>query len=317
MESITEKGKPCLIFQNNRFRLVYKGLESTTWRCTKKACKAQIHTLPSGEVKELTVTHNHDDKVLNIQLDKLKAQCKRKAVDQIDSRPAKVMREALSSLDNTHSITTSDLKNCRLMMYREKRKTLPTLPKTMAQCVQKVSDVPLQTGRGENFLLDSRMTDKINGIITYTCDSNLRRLCAADTILGDGTFYVAPKQFHQLYTIHAFLNMIYVPLVFCLLPDKATATYELMLNIIVNRCAELNVSFRPTTVLLDFEMAAHNAFRRVLQGIKIMGCRFHYAQAVFRKIATLGLKPLYTDSKSQTGYWLKKFLRSQCCRQNK
>ena len=43
MESITEKGKPCLVFQNNRFRFVYKGLESTAWRCTKKACKAQIH----------------------------------------------------------------------------------------------------------------------------------------------------------------------------------------------------------------------------------------------------------------------------------
>ena len=38
--------KPCLIFQNNKFRCVYKGLNLTTWRCT--FCKARIHTLPTG-----------------------------------------------------------------------------------------------------------------------------------------------------------------------------------------------------------------------------------------------------------------------------
>ena len=83
MDGKTEKGKPCLIFQNNKFRCVYEGLNSTTLRCT--FCKARIHTLPTGEVKEQTVTHNHKDKVPKIQLDVFITQCKRKAVGQIDS----------------------------------------------------------------------------------------------------------------------------------------------------------------------------------------------------------------------------------------
>ena len=104
MDWKTEKRKPCLIFQNNKFRCVYKGLNLTTWRCTY--CKARIHTLPTGEVKEQTVTHNYKDKGPNIQLDVFKTQFQRKAVDQIDSRYAKIMQEALSTLYNTESFTT-------------------------------------------------------------------------------------------------------------------------------------------------------------------------------------------------------------------
>ena len=76
-----------------------------------KDCKAMIHTDANGDVLEKSVTHSHIDKVPDVQLDALKTQVKRygKAVEQIDARPSKIMRESLACMDNTYNVTTSDM----------------------------------------------------------------------------------------------------------------------------------------------------------------------------------------------------------------
>ena len=43
--------------------------------------------------------------------------------------------------------------------------------------------------------------------------------------------------FHKLYTVHGYLNGHYIPLVRCMLSNKATATYVHMLNTIQANCA--------------------------------------------------------------------------------
>lgn len=123
----------------------------------------------------------------------------------------------------------------------------------------------------------------------------------------DGTFYVAAKFFTQLFTLHGYIGGNYMPLVFCLLPDQLSATYELMLQIIMQECIRMNLVFQPKTVLLDFEQATHSAVRKCIPTAAILGCRFHFAQAVFRKIAALGLKTIYNDAQSPIGQWLRKF----------
>ena len=80
-----------------------------------------------------------------------------------------------------------------------------------------------------------------------------------------------------------------------------------MLQCILQECTRLNLVFQPKTVILDFEQATHIAFQRCIPSTAILGCRFHFAQAVFRKIATLGLKPIYTDVHNPIGQWLRKF----------
>ena len=87
------------------FAMVY--IASTSWRCTMKDCRAMIHTDANGDVLETSVTHSHIDKVPDVQLDALKTQVKRKAVEQIDARPSKIMRESLACMDNTQNVTTS------------------------------------------------------------------------------------------------------------------------------------------------------------------------------------------------------------------
>lgn len=42
--------------------------------------------------------------------------------------------------------------------------------------------------------------------------------------------------------------------------------------------------------MMDFELASMNAVREVLPDSSIVGCLFHWAQAVWRKVAGLGLR---------------------------
>ncbi|XP_048254795.1 uncharacterized protein LOC125381649 [Haliotis rufescens] len=101
-------------------------------------------------------------------------------------------------------------------LYRARRSTLPPLPAHRRDLV--IPDQFQTLGAGKQFLLINDGDD--NKILGFSTTSNLRFLCAADTIYGDGTFYVTPRLFYQLYTLHAFVTNKMVPLVFLLLPDK-------------------------------------------------------------------------------------------------
>jgi hypothetical protein len=95
--------------------------------------------------------------------------------------------------------------------------------------------------------------------------------------------------FLQLFTIHNIKNGHYIPLAFCLLPDKCTQTYRDLLLLIMTECSKLNLTFCPKHVVADFEKAIYNAVSAVWPQSQILGCRFHLRQAWWRKIQALGL----------------------------
>jgi hypothetical protein len=82
-------------------------------------------------------------------------------------------------------------------------------------------------------------------------------------ITMDGTFNYCTKFFLQLFTIHNIKNGHYIPLAFCLLPDKCTQTYRDVLLLIMTECSKLNLTFCPKHVVADFEKAIHNAVSAV------------------------------------------------------
>jgi hypothetical protein len=65
-----------------------------------------------------------------------------------------------------------------------------------------------------------------NNIVNNKIKKNLRFLSDCETIYLDGTFSYCTKFFVQLFSIDGVKNEQYVPLVFCLLNDKRTETYE-------------------------------------------------------------------------------------------
>ncbi|CAN7938308.1 unnamed protein product [Ixodes hexagonus] len=106
---------------------------------------------------------------------------------------------------------------------------------------------------------------------------------------ADGTFKVAPALFYQLYTVHCKVNGAVIPAVYVLMKSKTEAAYTKLLSVLKSKCAAAD----PSTVLLDFEQAANNAFRRVFPSCQALGCFFHLRQCVYRKLQSEGLQESY------------------------
>ena len=149
----------------------------------------------------------------------------------------------------------------------------------------------------------------MNKIAVFSCTTNLVSLCGGARIYVDGTFSHCTKFFLQLFTLMGFIGDRYIPLAFCLLPNKQEASYSKLFSLLKNHCsADLGLDFTPQTVVIDFEKAIHNAVASVWSGAVIIGCCFHLGQAWWRKIQQLGLTSEYKDKKSEIGVWLKSIM---------
>ena len=106
---------------------------------------------------------------------------------------------------------------------------------TLQETIATLRSMPLSTHRKEDFLM---LCEENNGkgFVIFTTKLNLQTLCSADTLLMDVTFKSCPKPFYQLYTILAYANTFYIPLVFALLPDKTQSTYETLLHYLLTQC---------------------------------------------------------------------------------
>ena len=53
---------------------------------------------------------------------------------------------------------------------------------------------------------------------------------------------------------------------------------------------------------VDFEKAVWGAFRKVLPDLQLLGCAFHWNQALWRKVQGLGLQTAYTTDHATSSY---------------
>ncbi|XP_021350012.1 uncharacterized protein LOC110448209 [Mizuhopecten yessoensis] len=117
----------------------------------------------------------------------------------------------------------------------------------------------------------------------------------ADTLFCDGTFYMCPTQFQQIYTVHARIGDQMNPLVYSLLLSKSQATYHCKDSLHYSR-PRFNLQLNPTTVFLDFEAAVQKAIRVGFPAVSLKGCYFQYAQCIWRKVQQTGLQQLYANN---------------------
>ncbi|XP_060853305.1 uncharacterized protein LOC132931205 [Rhopalosiphum padi] len=77
---------------------------------------------------------------------------------------------------------------------------------------------------------------------------------------------------------------------------------------IKNICLELRQVLNINIIHLDFEIAAHTAVQSTFSGVTVKGCRFHFGQALWRKIQSKNnLRQSYNAKQNETGEWLKMF----------
>ncbi len=305
---LSEKGKQLIVYKNFKYRKEYETQEGMKWRCTKKNCKGKMYVAEDGKtILKEDFEHNHEpDQSLHRQI--ISNSVKRKAAEEMTKRPIKLIREEINNatLNVSDDITKSDMENIRHNIYRARRKTFPALPKSLSDVHKALEEISqsLITNRGENILL---VNDAETNIVCFATKSNLEYLSKQNKIFVDGTFKCCTKYFTQLFTVHVIQNGYYIPLIFSLLANKQSSTYEKLFLILKKECEQISTCFKPNEIVADFETAIHTAARNIWPDVKIIGCRFHLTQSWWRKIQACGLVADYKDSKSENGQFLRYF----------
>jgi hypothetical protein len=109
----------------------------------------------------------------------------------------------------------------------------------------------------------------------------------------DGTFDACPAIFAQLFTLHAFVDGKLLPLVYCLLANKSAAIYTNVFQVLKNAAAAAGYHLQPTTIMSDFETGLIAAVATEFPNTHHQGCYFHFTQAIWRHMQSLGLTALY------------------------
>lgn len=298
---LSEKNKSLIVVEGYTF-CFHKMLAKDTlkrWQCTKRTCKAFLKTNCIGEevIINSVLDHNHEklsEEVLNVR--QLNNSVKRAAVSDICEKPLKLLRKEIRNME-IDTVTTKDMakigKNVRRI--RLSHGVFKT-PKNIAEFHQSIESAPIVTDKKENFLLKN---DKDNNIIIFSCETNLRFLSSCPHVYVDGTFQYCPKHFLQLFTIHGLKYDNYIPLVFCLLPNKLSFSYQLLFQYLKEACANLNSPLVPETITADFEIAIHKAIAKSFKNTSIRGCKFHLGQSWYRKIQAVGLSSAYQNKSGQ------------------
>jgi hypothetical protein len=144
-------------------------------------------------ILKAVIEHKHSPRK-NLTKVTISNNLKRKAVDDISQRPLKLIREEVQL--NVVYVTSNDVNSIRRSIYRARRKSLPTIPKSISEVHSALTLLQLNTYKGENFLLYNNETENI---VCFTTESNLKFLCFRDKIFVDGTFEYCAKFFTTFY----------------------------------------------------------------------------------------------------------------------
>ena len=204
-------------------------------------------------------SHKHEQ-CTTIARQNVTTACKRVAVEDISIRPRKIILTEMNNHITNTDFTISDVSAIRKSIYHARKKSLPSNPKSVSDVHKALNDLHLTTSKNEDFLF---INDELFNIIIFTCHENLKFLCKSVYYI-DGTFSYCPKYFVRFFVIHGFINEYYVPLVFCILNNKSTETYQLVLSYIKNKAMQnFSLMFKPKYVTVDFELAIHLAVKSV------------------------------------------------------
>ena len=130
-------------------------------------------------------------------------------------------------------------------------------------------------------------------ILLFDTDEDFRFLRNSQDWFFDGTFKSRPVQFMQLYTVHGLTNYRNIVGAYALLPNQRRTTYVEILTEVLR----LTPNAIPHSIMTDFESSMLSALSQIYPGIPQVGCLFHLAKNVFRRVQDIGLQQNYlTDT---------------------
>ena len=119
----------------------------------------------------------------------------------------------------------------------------------------------------------------------------------------DGTFFVVPPPFYQLWILFFIKDNQYFPAASVLYLGKTTEMYRRFWI----KMKELMPKWKPTSAGGDLEKAAQNAAEQEMIGLIVSFCLFHSSQAVIKNNQLHGLSGVY-EHNSEYRNWLRLIL---------
>jgi hypothetical protein len=122
----------------------------------------------------------------------------------------------------------------------------------------------------------------------WASDEALAILRMDSQIFVDATFRVTPSPFSQCLIVmsHDPSTFLYVPCVWALMTSKDEYLYCSVLHEII---VLLKYRWEPKIIVIDFERALLNTIKYQFPAAHIIGCFFHFRQAIHRKMKKLGI----------------------------
>lgn len=188
-------------------------------------------------------------------------------------------------------------------MYSRKMKKFPKIPSTLEEFEAAMAMAPpMLSGYYRQMV---KLGDDYKGAI-FAHPELLKVLEDSTDMAQDGTFFVVPMKdkFYQLYILFFTKDSYFFPGACILLTGKKREIYDAMWDSLLT----LIPGFSPINGIADFEIAARSSAHSRLERLKIVGCWFHYAQAVFKNLIKLGLSKLYAIRGSAFRTWAKKIM---------
>ena len=231
---------------------------SIYWRCTwsrNSHCTGTITTDIDDWLVFIKDTHNHPRDDSAIVAKKLVNDLKSKTQDNIRPVPQLYLEEIqrVVGLPNADEVAANlpTFSAVKSALYRQRRKLIPALPSTRAEVAFECEWA--QTANGKSFLLPEDGGD--DNIVIFASEDDLPRLAEAECLYVDGTFHICPNIFYQVFTVHAVVNRVHVPLAYCLLPNKRQETYERVFTLLAEKAqTAFGILIAPSVVVSDFEL---------------------------------------------------------------
>ena len=190
----------------------------TTWRCSKnrsKKCPSFVYFNPTDD--SLTAgpkEHNHPADAMVEQKKDLIFSLKRKAEDQQLTSTQNILTETLSSSTPDLNVALPKLESLARVAQRARAKASGSVnyPEAPTSTELELPPTCQTTLRDEDFVAYDGRTEKESRVIIFATRRSLDTLAEHPNWIADGTFYVAPKQFFQSFSIHAVIDGKCLPL---------------------------------------------------------------------------------------------------------
>jgi hypothetical protein len=185
------RGKNMLVVENYKFSFhkIIKSTNESLWKCVDRKCKCTIRTLGEPNSSNFVVTksnrdHCHLANLVSLNRQMISASCKRKAVEDLAEKPAKIIKKPMK--ENLPSmITNTDPEYVRKNIYNARRKFFPLIPKSVGEVHRILSELDIKTDKGEVFLIINNDADNI---VVFSYQTNLRILSSVTHINLDVSF---------------------------------------------------------------------------------------------------------------------------------